>query len=401
VEVAAIVAEYNPFHKGHAYQVARTREAGADCVIAVMSGNFVQRCEGAMIDKRARAEMALRGGVDLVVELPLPWATASAERFAFGAVSLAHATGIVTRLSFGSECGDAQLLMKAAKLVAGLDGDTGLKEALREGDSFPAARERALACLTDDEAVLRVLRSPNDILGVEYCKALLSLASPVVPYAVRRVGAGHDSAGESEGYLSASALRGRLMHSSDSGGSGVFLPAATREIIEREREKGHAPADFHALETAVLADLRKRDKDYFLRLPDVSEGLENRLADAACAAASLADLYARVKTKRYTLSRVRRVVLAAFLEVLEEYAASPPPYIRVLGFNGRGRELLGAMKRSAALPVVTRYKEIAALPTRARELFALEARATAVYNLSLPAKRPGNTEYTDQTVILD
>lgn len=407
MNVNAVIAEYNPFHKGHAYQIRRTREQGADYLIAVMSGNFVQRSESAILGKRSRTEMALKNGVDLVIELPLPWATASAETFAFGGVYLSQATGIVNRLSFGSESGDTELLQRGAKALKELEGHSLLKKYLSTGLSFPAAREQALKGLCVDEDIINILNSPNDILGLEYCKALLKLNSQIEPFAISRKGAGHDSTDEQEGFLSASEIRRRLLgafniNQGEFNRAGVenFLPTESLEILEHDFKNGHAPADFKTLKTAILADLRRKNSEFFIRLSDVSEGLENRLAEAACRAESLEHLYKLIKTKRYTLSRVRRLVLSAYLEVFAEYSEKPPPYIRILGFNERGRSLLPLMKKSASLPLVTRYAEIAPLCEHAREIFELEARATAIYNLCLPQKRRGDTEYTDEIVII-
>lgn len=410
MRVCAIIAEYNPFHKGHLYQIERTRENGADCIVAVMSGNYVQRCESALLSKHVRAETALKNGVDLVLELPLPWATASAEKFAAGSIDIINALAVVDALSFGSECGDTELLKQVAELVLELDGSDEIKKSLARGMSFPKARENALRDIADS-AALDVLRSPNDILGVEYIKALIKTNSRVLPMAIRRVGAGHDSRGEHGGYMSASEIRARVKllpqgYMAKNIGQfpglwdalGAFLPAASMDILERETINKSAPSDFSLLETAMLADLRKRDKDYFLRLPDVNEGLENRVFEAVRCAVSLEGLYIGIKTKRYTLSRIRRIILSAYLEIFSSYSESPPPYIRVLGFNERGKEILGAVKGKATLPVVTRAGDIARIGGRAAEIFALEARATALYNLTLPAKRRGDTEYTDGVI---
>ena len=390
---AAIIAEYNPFHKGHLYHIERTRAAGADQILVIMSGNFVQRSESAVMRKQARAETALRNGADLVIELPLPWATASAEKFASGGVYIADALGTTETLSFGSECGDTEALRRAAELVLGLDGSRELKESLSSGVSFPRARAEALG----NGGQREMLSSPNDILGIEYIKALIRSGSAIRPLAIKRIGPGHDSGAETEGCVSAREIRKRI-----GAGDGTFkgyMPPAALEILKREIAQSRAPSDFRALENSILADLRKRDKEYFLKLDDVSEGLENRAARAVNDAGSLDGLYSAIKTKRYTFSRVRRIVLSAYLEIFSRYSALPPPYIRVLGFNERGKDMLREASGRASLPIVTRPCEIAELGGRAAEIFALEAKATAIFNLTLPEKRPANTEYTDKIII--
>lgn len=381
MRVAGIVAEYNPFHAGHAYHMAQTRLAGCTHIAVVMGGNYTQRGEGACMDEAARCEAALRGGADLLLGLPLPWAAASAETFALGAVSLLEALRCVDTLSFGSETGDLPALQSAAAELERLDGGR-LRQALRGGLSFPRAREAALAGRLADPALLR---RPNDILGVEYLKALRRLGSSIRPLAVRRRGAGHDSSGTGEGFASASFIRS-LMAGGRWEEAGRWLPAGSLAVCRREFAAGRAPFRPEAAEPLILGQLRRMGPEDFARLPDVSEGLENRLFRAAQEATTLEGLYAAVKTKRYTLSRVRRMVLAAFLGLERSLTAAPPPYIRVLGLNGRGAEILRAARPS--LPLISRHADTAALDARGAAIYARECLGADLYALCLPKRLP-------------
>ena len=367
-KVAGIVAEYNPFHRGHAHQIAETRRAlGADCaVLCVMSGDFVQRGDAAVFDKFARAEAAVRGGADLVLELPLRWSLSSAEGFARGGVSLLKASGVVTHLSFGSETGELAPLKNAADGLR--DGALGelLREALKQGLSFPAARQNALERLIGKDAA--VLSNPNDLLAVEYLRAISELDAALAPVAVRRVGAHHDAAGESD-YPSASWLRERMRAGEDVSAWAPHLPKA-RPVFSED------------LEIALLSRLRMLPKEAFAALPDCAEGLENVLYRAVHSADTLDGVLAEAKSKRYPMSRLRRMLLCAALGVRRSDGL--PPYLRVLAANEQGRALLHTMRGAASLPVITK-------PADARDMpeFHLTADAHDLYVLAQPDKTPG------------
>lgn len=377
MRVCGVVCEYNPFHLGHALHLRRTRERlGEDAaILCVMSGNFVQRGEAAVLEKHARAEAAVRCGADLVVELPLPWAVSSAERFALGGMAVLAQTGVADAISFGSECGDLTRLARVAEAALSPDAPALLREELKTGASYASAREAALRRLCGEDAV--VLHSPNDLLGVEYLKALRTLGANLEPIAVRREGAPHDS-GEVEGIVSASFIRERLLRGED---VSRFLPPASAEVLERERLLGRAPVTLRDAESAVLARLRTMDEEAFERLPDGSEGLWRRFMEAARREPTLDAVLAAAKTKRYAYARLRRMALAAFLGLEASDAAELPPYIRVLAFNGRGQALLARMRRTAGVPVVTKPASVRKLPLSAQRIFGLEARAGDLYAL--------------------
>ena len=383
METAGIVAEYNPFHRGHAWHIAETRRRlGGDApVVCVMSGHWVQRGECALADKWLRAALALDRGADLVVELPTPWAMASAESFARGAVSLLAATGVVDVLSFGSETGELAPLEEAAAALDAPDYPERLRAALGRGLSFPAARQEAAgaACLS----------APNNNLGVEYLRSLRALGSTIRPLTVPRQGAGHDGPAAG-GFASASELR-RLLRAGRGEEAAPYLTAPWSEEL----------ADMQHIERAVLARLRTMGEGDWAALPDGggAEGLPSRLAKAAREAVSLEDFYTRAKTRRYPHARLRRLALAAFLGLRAAERPAAPPYVRVLGLGGRGRALLRKMKDTCPLPVIVKPAQARELDGPARTLFESEARYTDLYGLCFPAPRPCGAEWIHSPVV--
>lgn len=383
METAGIVAEYNPFHRGHAWHIAETRRRlGGDApVVCVMSGHWVQRGECALADKWLRAALALSGGADLVVELPTPWAMASAEPFARGAVSLLAATGVVDVLSFGSETGELAPLEEAAAALDAPDYPERLRAALGRGLSFPAARQEAAgaACLS----------APNNNLGVEYLRSLRALGSTIRPLTVPRQGVGHDGPAAG-GFASASELR-RLLRAGRGEEAAPYLTAPWSGEL----------ADMQHIERAVLARLRTMGEGDWAALPDGggAEGLPSRLAKAAREAVSLEDFYTRAKTRRYPHARLRRLALAAFLDLRAAERPAAPPYVRVLGLGGRGRALLRKMKDTCPLPVIVKPAQARELDGPARMLFESEARYTDLYGLCFPAPRPCGAEWIHSPVV--
>lgn len=373
MRLCAIISEYNPFHLGHSYQIRRTREQLPDAlIVSVMSGNYVQRGDIAVWDKYTRARLAVQaGGPDLVLELPLTAALSSAEGFARGAVSLIRSLGCVTHLSFGSECGSAELLMRAAALTASEAFRTARARALSEGLSYPAALHRA-AQETQPDCVA-VFSEPNDTLGLEYCRALRDLCPEILPIAVKRTGAAHDSTDTTESICSASYLRTLLYQGHPD--SPRFLPTSSRSALNTERI--HRISE---MEPAILPYLRRLTPDTLAGIHGFSEGLEHRFAEAAGRARSLPELYEGIKSKRYPLSRVRRAVLCAYLGITSDLAALPPQYVRVLALNSHGRTVLKQMKSTCSLPVITKPTAARALTGDAKSLWTLDMTADNLYH---------------------
>lgn len=387
--VAGIISEYNPFHLGHAALIRQTREAGATHIVAVMCGNFVQRGEPAMLSKWARTKQALLNGVDLVVELPLPWAMSGAEKFAFGGAALTDALG-ADWLSFGSECGSADGLKAAAQALQSPLLHEAVRRELKNGTTFARARQSAVESLCGEQTAL-LFSEPNNILGIEYLKALDRLGSQTAPFTIRRVGAAHDAADSIAGIASASQVR---RAAADGGDYPAMMPAAAADILRRELESGRAPASMARMERAVLAKLRTMSREDYAVLPDVSEGLENRIRSAVQSAGSLEELYRLAKSKRYTHARIRRIVLSAFLGVTAERSEGIPPYIRVLGLNRSGAEILRRAKSVKKLPIISHSSDILSLDNRAKNMLELESRTTDLYALCMPKAAPCGLDRT-------
>lgn len=393
MNAVGIIAEYNPFHTGHAYHIAETRRllGGDTPVVCVMSGSWVQRGECALTDKWTRAGMALRGGADLVLELPLPWCISSAEGFARGGVAVLKATGVVDTISFGSESGRGDDLCRIAEALDSPEYRNALRTELDKGISFAEARQRAAASLAGRGAGL--LRGPNDSLGVEYLRAAgKDLAAVAVP----RRGAGHDSGLPEEGFASATFLR----QLAKEGKAEALTPWMGEENGAALTRAGIAAME--RVERAMLARLRTMTEADFAALPDSggAEGLPARLVKAAGRAGRLEEFYALAKTKRYAHARIRRLALWAFLGLNEADRPRSPAYLRVLGSNGRGRKLLREMKARASLPVLTKPAHIRELGEEAQRLFALERRGTDLFGLCFEEPKPCGLDYTQGPVIL-
>ena len=396
VKLVGIICEYNPFHSGHALQLRRARElAGEDCaLVCVMGGNFVQRGEPALISKHVRASMAVQNGADLVLELPVPWAVASARRFAAGGVALLDGIG-ADFISFGAECPDIQKLSGLARILADGACDALIRAGMAAGISYAAARERAAEKLAGEDALL--LREPNNILAVEYLTAMERRGSGMTPLPVERAFAGHDGGPQGD-WAGASHIRALAAAGGD---YAKFMPVTAAALLRRELEAGRTP-DPDILDSMTMYRLRTMGPEAFQSLPDAGEGLGARLARAALAETTVKAVLDSVKTKRYAYARLRRMVLAALLGVTAETQAGEPPYLRVLAVGRRGRETLREIKGHTRLPILTKPAAARLLPEEAGKVFALEARAGDIYALTFknPTERRGGMEWVTSPVVL-
>lgn len=375
MKVSGVICEYNPLHKGHEAMLRRLRQQGAEAIVCAMSGNFVQRGEPAIVGKRARAEMALRCGADLVLEIPTPWSTATAETFARGGVEILRRTGVVTELAFGSESGDVQASTAVADALDSAEYQAALSQLTEDGRTFAARRQAAVAQILD-ESHAALLERPNDILAVEYIRALRGTA--IQPAAILRAGADHDAAEAKDGSVSASYVR-RLLQQGRAEEALGFLPDAAAKIMRREIEEQRAPADLDRCERAVLDRLRRMDEEDFAAYDGGGEGLYHRVYRAARECATVEEWLDRVKTKRYTHARLRRMLLAIWLDLKE--VPERLPYIRLLGANETGRRLLRQMYDA---PILTKAADVGRLGREAEEMFSREARWSDLYALTLP-----------------
>jgi predicted nucleotidyltransferase len=391
MKIIGIIAEYDPFHNGHAHMLRQVRSRCPEATLVVaMSGSFTQRGGAASFSKYDRAELALRGGADLVALLPVTFASASAERFAQGGVAILRALGVDT-LAFGSESADLAPLQRVAQ---GLESPTYpelLRQALSRGSSFATARQTAVEALVGSEAAL--LRSPNDLLGVEYLRALRGSGIEALP--ILRTGAGHNSADVSGSISSASAIRSLLRQGEAAAGL-TKVPPATKALLERRMAAGLGPADLSRCDRAMLATLRGCTAADFAALPDVSEGLEHRLLRAAQEATSGEDFCQRAKTKRYAYARLRRILLWSWLGVRRENLNPEPEFLQILAMNQRGQALLHERKKELPMPLLVRPAAGWKLTGAAGAAFALEQRADDLWGLCLPRPLRGGWSCLEQ-----
>lgn len=382
MSVVGIVCEYNPFHNGHLLHMEQTRAAlGPDAaIVCVMSGDFVQRGEPALYSKFARAEAACRCGADLVVELPLPWALSSAEGFAAGAVSLLSSLG-AEYLSFGSEAGDIVPLEEIAELLLDETVTEEIKElmASRSNLSFASARQTVLEKHMGDKAAL--VAKPNNILGIEYIKAIHRLGLDIKPFTVKRSGSEHDGEGSDE-IKSASELRKMIREGED---ASRFIPPQALCVFEKEHEKGRAPAE-ELFEIALLSRLRALSREDYGKLPDAADGLGNKLWKAARREPSFDELIATVKSKRYALSRIRRMCMCAALGINAQMAKRLPGYGRILASNEKGFAVLRQIEQKEGFSVITKPASANNLSSTERMIFELGADAHDLYSLAYPLK---------------
>ncbi|MBR5615158.1 MAG: nucleotidyltransferase [Clostridia bacterium] len=354
MKIAAIVCEYNPFHKGHQFHIEETlRQSGADAIIAIMSGNYVQRGDVAIYPKHLRAKAALLGGADLVLELPSVYSTGSAEFFAKGAVETLSSLGIADTLSFGAETPDSKILTQIATLLATepLEFAQALKKHSSQGISFPSARAKAIGEILGSNAE-KVISEPNNILAIEYCKALFKSGSEITPLPIQRTGANHDSI-ISDGSIASATLIRDLLVSGHAQDAHIYMPYFTKDIF--------ADKPIHsikALEKSILCELVKIPTEKLKKISDVSEGLENRIKDAAISSSNLDELIESVKTKRYTHSRVRRIILSAFLGITDSDRKASPRYIKILDHNETGQKIIAAAKKASTLPIVRNTSQV-------------------------------------------
>lgn len=401
MKTAGIVAEFDPFHNGHKYLVKRARENGAQFVVSVMSGSFLQRGSCAVLGKYERAEAAVLGGVDLVLELPQVFACASAETFARGGVGVLKACGCVDTLCCGAEYLDGKVRWRALDILEGAD----VRQFLIKGYSYPRAVFAAVERSGDLEAA-KLFRSPNDVLALEYLKA----GRDDFDFLTVRRTAPHDGDipaengvypacfGVDDRFISASAIRKMMISGDDT--YKEYVPETTARIIEKALEGGRCPASFENNERGVLSVLRRMTADELRELPDVSEGLENRLYKAIRSENTVSDIIMNVKCKRYTYARLARIVACAYLGI-KKSDITKPMYIRVLAFNDKGARLLKEMKTKASLPVVMSARDIKTLDSDARRMIDIDIRANDLFGLCTPAVMPCGEDYYTGALKID
>lgn len=389
MNVTGIIAEYNPFHNGHKYHLQRTLElTNADAIIAVMSGNFVQRGTPAMIDKWERAKYALLNGVDLVLELPALYSLSSAEIFAYGAISLLNQIGSVSSVCFGSESGDLKLMEKVSKVLAEepMEFKELLKNYMSSGLPFAKARNNAIADYfkenfkIDNEKVNNLISSSNDILGIEYLKSIKNLNSNITPYTVIRKGSNYNSNELGKDFASATAIRKFIKENKDIKSLKAYLPETVIKSIQDLCSNNYNFAFEESIFPFLKYKLLTQDaKDKLYKIPDISEGLGDRIYNIVKSSSSYNELIYSVKTKRYAYTRLSRIFCQIFIG-FEKFDTltlrkKPCPYARILGFNDVGRAILKEMRSKSNIPVYDK------LNSSKYDAMDLEIQATMAYSM--------------------
>lgn len=418
MNVVGIVAEYNPLHSGHAYHIGKSKVlTDADAAVCVLSSHFVQRGEPAVISKQARTHMALINGIDLVIELPTAFSCASAEYFAASAVKLLDSLGVVDTISFGSEEGSLSALVQAANLLVEEPDNFKivLKNQLDKGCSYPVARQKALEKCLSGQAQ-KTITSPNNILGIEYLKALKKCNSTIKPLTISRIGQGYKGEVLESKLSSATAIRNYIQshmrsHPDDLTFPSLIpnMPSNCLAVLQSEIEAGRGPIALERFSDIIFYRLRSCAEHDLKALPFMEDGLHNRLRRAAMEADTLDELIVRCNSSRYPTARIKRILCALLLNMTDSFLEELKnngyaQYIRVLGFNGKGRKLLAEARKKATLPILTNpssYKKME--NPLAQRLFEHEIRAADVYVLAYEdvQKKRGGSELTTPVIIHD
>ncbi len=382
MKILGIVAEYNPFHNGHLYHLKKSLElTKADATIAVMSGNFIQRGEPALTDKFTRADIAVKNGLDLVIELPLYYSVATAEKFAYGALKILSECGI-NYLSFGAEESNLNTLKTIAQTLANesMEYSEILKEKLKSGSSYPVARAEAISALLGISN--NILNKPNNILAVEYLKNIYQSKLDIEPILVERVDSGYNDLESNTNILSATGIREKLKDGQD---IDIFIPGYTLEEMNN-------PVFLEDFEDNIMYALRKMNIEDIKELPDVTEGLENRIFYAVANSSTLQELINTIKTKRYPLTRIKRILISALLDISKTNlntfdSVGGPQYMRILAFNEKGQKLLSNISSSSSIPIVTSVSKFMEKATELqKEMLISDILSTNIYTLATKEK---------------
>ena len=388
MKISGIICEYNPFHNGHLYHIEQTRKRGATHIVAIMSGNFVQRGDVAVINKFERAKAAVHCGADLVIELPVAYCLSAAEVYAKGAMYLLKGLGCVDELSFGSECGDINLLTEAVKATYACARRPELEDLMKRGNSYPKALQILIRQGYGDEIGL-LFSSPNNVLAIEYLKAMIAVKLKIEPFTVKRHEA-HDAQMPIGNIASASLIR--QMMESRTADFDELVPEVSADALSACAATGMT-ARFENLERVLLYRLRTATAEELIHLPEVGQGLENKILSARNET-SLESMLLAMKSKRYPMARLRRILLDLLIGIQPKDTENPPPYGRILALNERGRDILTAAKNAGTtLPYSTSLAKLAELDDACKACAELEARSTAVYGLALRSISPADADY--------
>ena len=398
MNILGLVVEYNPFHNGHLYHLEKSKEiTNATHTVAIMSGNFLQRGEPALFDKYTRAKAAVENGVDLVIELPTLFACQSAEIFSHGAISTLNSLNCINSICFGSEVGNIDILYTIASILVNEPDDfkVSLKKYLKEGMLFPSARSNALfdyisknkLINISKEDLLNILNSSNNILGIEYIKSIVRLNSNIKPYTITRVKSEYNSEKINSSICSATAIRKSLKDNSDVTLLYNVIPNKTYNIIKDSMDNKFNPM-FDENYFEILSSIILRDFNYLNNYFDVNEGIENKIYQSIFTSSSLNDLHNSIKSKRYTLTKVKRILNNILLGITKDDVTlvkdiNIVPYIRVLAFNDKGREIIKSIKNNSEINIINKFSKVsfALDDDKFKTLIDYDIKASNIYNM--------------------
>lgn len=409
--VVGIIAEFNPFHNGHLYHLLQSKDlAQADSVVAIISGNFTQRGDTSIVDKWTKAYMAICGGCDLVLELPIVYSISSAENFASGAIKILDSLKVVNSISFGAEAEDLATLNNIANVLytEPKEYTTILTHELQKGLSFPAARENAiLMYLNDIKRYANILNSPNNILAIEYLKALKLQKSNIKPIMVKRKKVYYNDERIVDDFASATAIR-KLIKRREYEELSKVVPRSTYKLLSRQIRDGNTVLDLSKFEKEIIYSLRRMSVKDIENLPDVSEGLENLIKSSADNCNDLNRLIANIKSKRYTQTRIQRILLYSLLGIdkrLMMESKKVVPYARVLGFTNKGKELISEINRkNPKIQMITSVKKYIEKNNKASnrilmQMLQKDILATDIYTLGFDFESKANLDFTNNMII--
>ena len=397
----AIISEFNPFHKGHQYLTEQCRQSGATHITAIMSGNYVQRGDVAILPKHIRTKMALECGVDLVLELPLPYAVSNAQVFARGGVQTAYLSGCVDKLAFGSECGNIKSLEDISRLTTDESFQLAFKKEIAKGVSYPTALTNTASILGNNN-LAEIISSPNNVLGIEYVKAINEIKDKtsdckITPVTFQRIGDSHNSQAISSTFASASNIR-KLIKNGEA--FIEYLPNKSYDLLQQAIINNEI-ACLENNHRGIISILRKMSIDDFKSIADISEGLEHRIYNAVQKATSVEDILEMTCSKRYTYARIRRLLISSILGITYNYPTTPPQYIRILGFNNKGAEILKVMKKTAKVPIITKITNLPQeLSEHGKKMLEIEIKSSDIYYTFTNKVQPCGIEYKSGVVVI-
>lgn len=395
-----IIAEYNPFHNGHLYQIQKAKElTGADTVIAVMSGNFTQRGETSLINKFEKAKISLQNEVDMVIELPTIYSISSAENFALGGVKILNEIGNIDYLVFGIEEDNLQELQAIADVLVNENDEfkRTIKEELDKGNSYPKAREIALKKVLSSENVENIMQKPNNILAIEYLKALKITNSRIKPFAIKRKNSMHHDKNINENYASGTYIR-KLFIENNFDEINKVVPKYTYERLLELKNQGTYVTSINDFSDIVIYKIRMMTKEEISQIADVNEGLENSIKLASTTCKTIDEIIDKVSTKRYTKTRISRILTYILLGITKsdmEQSKKNDPYIRVLGINKKCEEILSTINDSKLITSLKKFEE----NNGENELLNIDKKATEIYTIKYPKSVDANLDYTSKFII--